>query len=58
MNKVIFGFMIGVYVLMYMSYINRPPTELELYCQHFYKNIYDEKIQEPLMLLIKGTCDG
>ena len=50
--------MIGVYMLMYMSYINRPPTELELYCQHFYKNIYDEKIQEPLMLLIKGTCDG
>ena len=50
--------MFCLYAGIYISYINRPPTELEIYCEHFYKNIYNETIKEPLMLIIKGTCDG
>lgn len=43
---------------MYMSYINKPLTELEVYCNNFYENIYDETITEPLMIIIKETCNG
>jgi len=58
MKKIIFILMFCLYAGIYISYINRPPTELEIYCEHFYKNIYNETIKEPLMLIIKGTCDG
>ena len=58
MKKLILSYIVCLYFLVYMSYINKPLTELEVYCNNFYENIYDETITEPLMLIIKGTCDG
>ena len=59
MNKVIFGFMLSVGFFMYWSYINRPPTDDEIFCAVYFTDVPDEVMQEPLMInLKKEICNG
>ena len=56
MSKMIFIFMFFIYMLMYQSYINRPPSELEIFCSVYLEGLTEEIMNEPLGKLIFEKC--
>lgn len=56
MDKIIIFFMFFIYLLMYQSYINRPPSELEIFCEVYFKNVTKEIMKEPLGKALFKEC--
>jgi hypothetical protein len=59
MKKIIFTFMFCIYLGMYISYINQPPTDDEIFCAFYFDDVPKEVMEEPLMIqLHKEVCNG
>ena len=56
MNKIIFFSMFCIYLLIYQAYINRPPSELEIFCGVYSEGLTDEIMKEPLGKLLFEDC--
>ena len=56
MRKVIFIFMCFIYLLIYQSYINRPPSDLEIFCGVYFKGVTEEIMNEPLGKALFKDC--
>jgi hypothetical protein len=56
MRKVIFIFMCFIYLLIYQSYINRPPSDLEIFCGVYFKGVTEEIMNEPLGKALFEDC--
>ena len=45
-----------IYLFMYQAYINRPPSELEIFCGVYSEGLTDEIMKEPLGKLLFEDC--
>lgn len=48
--------MLFIYLLIYQAYINRPPSELEIFCGVYSEGLTDEIMKEPLGKILFEKC--
>ena len=51
--------MFCIYLGMYISYINQPPTDDEIFCAVYFTDVPEDVMKEPLMInLYEEFCNG
>ena len=59
MKKFIFTFMLCIYLVMYLSYVKKPPTDDEIFCAVYFTDVPEDVMKEPLMTnLHEEFCDS